>query len=258
MPPPTLRDRVVSIARAEVGVAEAPLGSNTGPRVRQYQSSTILPGTGWPWCAAFDEWTWEEAGLAEHPANPSTYHMCRIAAARGELDSTPTIGGAIIWCGTHTGLVVGIDGNVVYTVEGNSGDRVASRTRAIAGAQFINPKGLGVATSESLLRSRAYFIEDVGAAYLVKGPWRRRAYADKALAGLKPDLRRLAKVVVTGDDQFVLRIGQPRTYGPWWVEAYRDNAERTLEQRLGRELRPYSRLMRHTPTGEAESLGKTT
>ena len=161
---PTVADRVVQIARAELGVSEEPSGDNTGPRVREYQAATILEGTGWPWCAAFVEWCWEQAGLDDHPANPSTYWFCRRAAERGELSRTPRVGGAIIWCGTHVGLVVGLGDGVVYTVEGNSGDRVGAHTRAIAGAQFIGPAGLGDVSEPP----RVYWIYDPGARFTVK------------------------------------------------------------------------------------------
>ncbi len=56
-------DRIVRWARGQVGVVEAPPGSNTGTRVRWYQSHTFLGGTGWPWCAAFVCTAWIENGF---------------------------------------------------------------------------------------------------------------------------------------------------------------------------------------------------
>lgn len=254
---PTIADQVVAIARAEVGVAESPLGSNTGPRVLEYQRATALGGTGWPWCAAFVEWTWETAGLLDHPANPSTYWMCRIAAGRDELGDVPRIGGAIIWCGTHVGLVVGIGDGVVYTVEGNAGDRVAEKTRAIAGARFINPKGLGEVTEPP----RIYWIDDPGAQFVVKGPWAREDYAENAKAGLSEALQRRADVLRTGDGRWVLRIGDDPRRGPFLNPDRRDEVLAILEKSLGRQLIPRSTVAKAdptTPSGPAEGLGKTT
>lgn len=57
------RDRVLAIARGELGVREDPPGSNTGARVRQYQAATTQPGTGWPYCMAFVVWCCLEAGV---------------------------------------------------------------------------------------------------------------------------------------------------------------------------------------------------
>jgi hypothetical protein len=56
-------ERIVRWARTQVGVAEAPPGSNTGTRVRWYQSHTWLGGTNWPWCAAFVCTAWIENGF---------------------------------------------------------------------------------------------------------------------------------------------------------------------------------------------------
>lgn len=58
----TLRVKALNIALKEQGVKETPPNSNTGPRVREYQSSTTLGGTGWPWCAAFVCWSYTQAG----------------------------------------------------------------------------------------------------------------------------------------------------------------------------------------------------
>lgn len=44
---------LVEIARKEIGVREDPIDSNKGKRVQEYQATTWLEGTGWPWCAAF-------------------------------------------------------------------------------------------------------------------------------------------------------------------------------------------------------------
>ena len=252
----TIADRVVAVARDEVGVAEAPLGSNTGPRVLEYQGATALAGTGWPWCAAFVEWVWERAGLLDHPANPSTYWMCRIAAGRDELVDTPKVGGAIIWCGTHVGLVVGIGAGVVYTVEGNASDRVMEKTRAIAGARFINPKGLGDITEPP----RIYWIDDPGAKYVVKGPWDREAYALNTKAGLSDALQRRADVLRTGDGRWVLRIGDDPRRGPFLNPVRRDEVLELLEKSLGRQLVPRSTVAPNdltNPAAPAEGLGKT-
>ena len=47
-------DTFIDILRAELGVKETE--SNTGARIREYQASTTLGGTGWPWCDALMSW----------------------------------------------------------------------------------------------------------------------------------------------------------------------------------------------------------
>lgn len=251
-------DKIVDVARGEVGVQEVPLGSNSGPTVVQYQRSTVLDGTGWPWCAAFVEWVWEVSGLTDHPANPSTYWMCRIAEARGELSDTPKVGGAIIWCGTHTGIVVGIGQGVVFTVEGNASDRVMEKTRAIAGARFINPRDLG----DVIEPPRHYWIDDPGARYVIRGPWKKESYADKAKAELSDALQRRAEKLRMGDGRFLLRIGEKPRRGPFLRMEERDRVLEILETSLGRQLIPRSTVSLPNPvtttTGSAEELGKTT
>jgi cell wall-associated NlpC family hydrolase len=58
------RRKAVTIAELEAkkGVREVG-GNNRGPRVQEYQKATWLSGTGWPWCMAFVQWCFREAGL---------------------------------------------------------------------------------------------------------------------------------------------------------------------------------------------------
>jgi hypothetical protein len=63
-PKVTAREKALRIAIGELGVKEHPPGSNSGPRVRQYQAATSLKGTGWPWCMAFVCWCYKQA---KHP-----------------------------------------------------------------------------------------------------------------------------------------------------------------------------------------------
>lgn len=57
-----IRQKLVDIARKEVGVLEAPRNSNRGKRVQEYQRATTLAGTGWAYCAAFVCWCIREWG----------------------------------------------------------------------------------------------------------------------------------------------------------------------------------------------------
>jgi hypothetical protein len=258
----TLADRIVAVASAEIGVAESPPGSNRGPRVEVFQAATSLGGTGWPWCGAFATWCYETAGMpaGDNPGSASTALICSVAAARGELSDTPRVGGLIIWCGTHVGIVVGIGAGVVYTVEGNSGDQVSTHTRAIAGARFVAPRTLGTV----LAPPRLYWIDDPGAKFTVKGPWGKEASAERTRSRLSAALQRRATVLRTGAGKYVLRIGDPPRRGPFLDPAKRDTALATLEKSLCRQLVPRSTVSTlppvvpgSIPSGPAEGLGKT-
>jgi hypothetical protein len=54
--------RAVTIAGKELGVKEDPAGSNSGPRVREFQNVTNPGASGFPWCASFVTWCMREAG----------------------------------------------------------------------------------------------------------------------------------------------------------------------------------------------------
>lgn len=262
----TLADRIVAVCENEIGITEVPLGSNTGVRIIEYQASTSYSKTqrtGWPWCDAFYTWVQDKAAPGKPNAgSASTALSCQIARQKGWLTTTPKIGCGIIWCGVHVGIVVGIGDGVVYTVEGNSGDKVAARTRAIAGAMFIVPDWL----DDVVQPPRLYWIDDPGAKYVIKGPWAKEKAAEKAKAGLKDALRRRATVLRTGDGKYVLRIGDQPRRGPFLNAAQRDDRLERLEKTLGRQLVPRSTVSKANPaapapprpSGPPEGLGKTT
>ena len=133
----------IDFARAELGVMEAPPGSNRGPRVDQYLRGVGLdPATGsFPWCAAFLYSCFDSAatslgrrnpvvktaGVLAHWNRAKAEGIRRILAA--EAAATPGLikpghifimdfgGGA-----GHTGLIVGIQSGKLVTIEGNTND----------------------------------------------------------------------------------------------------------------------------------------
>ncbi len=125
--------RVLDIARGELGVREA-TGNNDGVPAQRYSN-----GQNEPWCANFVSWTFRQAGL-DLPGNQDAIGSCdtmaRELASRGALfrkgEGTPQPGD-IIFFGvpgdlTHVGIVQRVENGQVYTVEGNSGNRVAERS----------------------------------------------------------------------------------------------------------------------------------
>lgn len=257
---------ILRVAEDEVGVVEVPLGSNRGPRVEEYQASTYLPGSGWPWCGAFVCWVWQEAGLerwlAQRIASPSTSMMCQVAEQDG-LMCPPRPGAAIVWCGTHCEILHSPMGEGVWrTIGGNTSDGVFWRTRSVAGTTVFGPPGLEDASAE-VVAQPLYWLEDPRARAEAVGRWARRAWAENALGNLEPERRANATVVARGDGGFSLRIGEPRHYGPWVGaagKAGRDTRARpAIEDRLRRRLRPYrTERMPRANRAAAEALGKTT
>jgi hypothetical protein len=140
----SVTDKLLEIARKQVGVKEKPLGSNRGKEVDAYLALTGLDG-GYPWCAAFVAWCGVEAFGTKWPL-PRTADCDQLlffARKNGILRNTPQPGDVFLCLATHndathTGFVVDVNegGASVSTIEGNSnsdgsreGFEVASRPR---------------------------------------------------------------------------------------------------------------------------------
>ncbi|RYD38976.1 MAG: CHAP domain-containing protein [Verrucomicrobiaceae bacterium] len=151
MPTLPLRQKLISIARSQIGVREEPRNSNSGGMVRKYQSATTLDGTGWPWCAAFVCWAIREWGkypdvrealrmsAAEfekwRPKTAAAYGFDGWAKKRGLLvhSENANPGGLILHTGdivtydfSHVGLIETDRGDTLHTIEGNT-DAAGSR-----------------------------------------------------------------------------------------------------------------------------------
>ncbi len=132
-PAPGVAGRVIASARGELGVREA-TGNNDGVPAQRYSF-----GQNEAWCANFVSWNFRQAG-AQLPGNQDAIGSCdtmaRELAKRGALfqkgQGTPQPGD-IIFFGkpgdlTHVGIVQRVENGQVYTIEGNSGNRVAERS----------------------------------------------------------------------------------------------------------------------------------
>lgn len=253
-------ERVATTAERYVGVRENPLGSNRGnPYPDRWQRPWGL-GYGWPWCGAFAAAMYTTAGVDDEKiAHPSTAEIYRRAKSARAIITRPIPGAMILWPGKHVGIVVrDLGGGVCLTVEGNSGDSVAYRRRAYgpgSGVVFVAPREVRVNDVPASPR-RDYYLEDVAASPILRGPWRLRNSRERVIARLPADRRSRVRRV-RADKGFAFYDGPRRVYGPWASKASRDNAQRVLEDRLGRRLRPYSRLSK-TSAPKAESIGKTT
>ena len=126
--PVSLDQKLVSLARAEVGVREEPMDSNRGARVEEYQAATWLKGSGWPWCAAFICWLFKEAGLSykERPKTAGAWDFENWAkgSSKAQLrkgSGTIKAGDIVIFTFSHIGIAVADEqGGIIETVEGNT------------------------------------------------------------------------------------------------------------------------------------------
>lgn len=137
------RQTIVELATAELGVREA-TGNNDGPRVEEYLRYTNL-GKGYAWCAAFASWVYGQAGLSQprNPWSPALFPSQRSYCKAGACYRTAVIERVQaadlfgIYSATakrinHAGIVRGLQGKYLITVEGNSNNRVESRRRHLA------------------------------------------------------------------------------------------------------------------------------
>lgn len=139
--------KIVRIATAEALCGVKEQGANTGVDVKKYQAATALPGTGWPWCAAFVTWVYEAAGLQLRDAGgfASVSAMQSWAERTGRWfpkhkDYFAPAGSIVIFTFSHTGIVVQSYAGYDTTIEGNTssgirgsqrdGDGVYQRTRS--------------------------------------------------------------------------------------------------------------------------------
>lgn len=127
-----LEERVLHVARSQVGAREIPKGSNWGGMV-----TTYLKAAGWvspaAWCAAFTTWCIIQAGgkksLLWTMGLASTWELYNWANKSGRLFHEPKRGDMFVWSsskGGHTGFVVEVyevgDVKHVRTIEGNTND----------------------------------------------------------------------------------------------------------------------------------------
>ena len=250
----TPNQRVVATAARYIGVREKPPGSNDDgggwiTKIERYWSMRYEP-----WCGmACSAWL-REAGVTD-VSHPATSVICSRGREKGWTTTTPVPGALIVWCGTHVEMLVSeVSPGVWNTIGGNTSDSVARRVRSLAGATIVVSPELRHAKPS---QERVYFLEDPGVTPRLYGPWRTRQARERAISRLSPDKRAIARRVrVKG--KYAFELGR-RVYGPWLDEQGRDEAKAVLERRLGRQLRPFSRVRQSAGTAAApEALGKTT
>lgn len=126
--------RILQAARAEIGVREAPMGSNDSPRIAEYRSAVEWNPVG-PWCAYFASWAAKQAGtpLGERGQGfarvADTWDWARETGRAYGPQARPNPGDLVIMEG-HMGIVEAVlpDGRV-QTIEGNKSNQVSRTVR---------------------------------------------------------------------------------------------------------------------------------
>ena len=139
----TIGTGALAAARQELGVLEQPPGSNRGPEVDGYLRAVGLnPAAGsFAWCQAFVYFCFGKAATAAGRSNPVVKtagvlaHWNRAASQGGRkiLNADASANPALVVPGQifiidhgggtgHTGLVAGLRGGKLVTIEGNTND----------------------------------------------------------------------------------------------------------------------------------------
>ncbi len=134
----TLSSLALMMAQQQIGQQELPLGSNSGPMVDKYLLSVGL-NPGYAWCQAFVYWCFANAAARLNYRCPvirtagvldcwnKTSTSQKITKAAVLKDPSLVLPGyqfILLYGGGkgHTGIVEKAEGQVIYTIEGNSND----------------------------------------------------------------------------------------------------------------------------------------
>ncbi len=139
--PSALLKKVLAVASGEVGTMEVPPGSNRGPKVDVYVTTTGLDPAGqFPWCMCFVYFCFDAASTSLGTANPcfktagvldEWNGAARVASARRILPAEAQGQPSLVVPGTlfllrtsastgHTGIIESVRGNQLTTIEGNT------------------------------------------------------------------------------------------------------------------------------------------
>jgi hypothetical protein len=121
-------------AKAQVGKHEQPSGSNTGTFVLFCQRATWLAGTRWPWCVAFFQRAWAEAGKPLPYRGAGAWAFYDWAKQHGWAISVSQAepGDACIWnLGSgHCSMFERLQNGRVHSIDGNVSDKVSECERS--------------------------------------------------------------------------------------------------------------------------------
>lgn len=140
----TLTQTAVELAYSQLGVYED-AGDNRGT-MEKYGGR---PGD--PWCASFVSWLY---GKGQEGNESPIKYTAGVSGLRDQAQQagyyskvgtyTPVPGDIMIQKSngaSHTGIVVGVDGDYIYTIEGNSGNAVRERKYKIGSSEYSKISG---------------------------------------------------------------------------------------------------------------------
>lgn len=162
------RESLMSVAISQIGTCER------GNNIVKYNAEMWgNKSQGNPWCSTFVSWCARTAGI---PQSQIVYtagcksgvawfqknNKFRLAPAQATPGYTPVPGDIIYFskscninASSHTGIVIGVDNDHVYTVEGNSSNKVSVRKYKKTHSKIIG-YGVWISTSTSVNHASEY------------------------------------------------------------------------------------------------------
>ena len=155
-------NELIAIAKNEIGVKEYPPGSNQV----KYNNWMYGRNASEPWCASFVAWCFRNTGLV--PKTASCLNMLEWFERRGQTVKEPRPGDIVFFHYStnarrtnHVGIVVGVDGKIVKTIEGNTsvssndnGGCVMARSRNKNIVAYARPKYSDNGTTPSIINKK--------------------------------------------------------------------------------------------------------
>lgn len=192
---------VLRVACGELGVKEQPMNSNRVKYNAWYYGKDVS-GSGYPWCMAFVQWCYHQAG-ADLPLKTAScgallrWYMehdpaCIVPLREGRAGDIVIFdfpGGAAT---DHTGLLEGVGKETVTTIDGNTGSTsdanggcVMRRTRNKSTVRaVIHPRENETKEEETAMNEKRYnTLEEIQTAH----PWAAEAVGKLVAAGAYTD-----------------------------------------------------------------------
>lgn len=125
----TTPDRVLDLARSQIGVTEKPAGSNSVVYNTEYYARAVK-GSGYPWCCTFVWWLFREAGASElfFGGKKTAYCPTLLSFHKKQWVKDGYRPGDVIFfnfsgksSAAHVGICETWDGKHITTIDGNTG-----------------------------------------------------------------------------------------------------------------------------------------
>ena len=130
----TVREKLLELARGELGTKEAPAGSNRVKYNTAYYGREVS-GPAYPWCCVFQWWLFRQAGAGElfyaGGKTASCTELYRYYKRRGRtVDAAELQSGDLVFfvfdggtsgCMNHVGICESVKNGFVTTIDGNTG-----------------------------------------------------------------------------------------------------------------------------------------